>query len=458
MSLLMLTIFAECTSNSRCASDGSYVCDRTHIPWLQKNYGCFAALNDSFSSGVVNGGYVEFNIFPDAVTGKNGTAAIYGWKYPSGPPLRWSCATQSCVMRISADSLSMTFDCAITECKCGSANVNCDPWKQEAANRTVIQCDSALGCYISNEKILGASVLNLTCSTGECKIPVDNAGTIAAIVVVPLVILLSTVPFIAYAILMCKWQRLHYSPSKDHVSHKGLSLRVSDLQYFVYDSKAMFPCGKKEEVQILRDISFDVKPAKVTAIIGVAGAGKTTLLDILAGFEKKGRVRGAVLLDGRPLPKSYRYLVGYVLAEDKLLGTLTVFEQLMYTAHLRLPPDTPLAKKREIVEDIIKDLGLLKVRDTRIGDEAERGVSGGEKRRVSIATQLVTSPRILILDEPTTGLGMFLVRNSPGPPNSQSPVQMHTTLSLSCRPCKSLHKEERLLFARFINLDPTSCH
>ena len=75
----------------------------------------------------------------------------------------------------------------------------------------------------------------------------------------------------------------------------------------------------------------------MTAILGASGAGKTTTLDIIAGFEKLGKVRGKILLNGAPLPDSYRYLVGYVLQEDKAIGTLTVQEHLMYTALMRLP-------------------------------------------------------------------------------------------------------------------------
>lgn len=402
------------------------MCDSTNIPWLQKNFGCVAA-NDSFTQTTLAGGALEFTLFPDAVSGKNGTANIYAWKYAGGQPLKWSCFTSLCVMRIPPDVPNMVFDCAKTECKCGSANITCAPFKQTDANRTIIECTSNISCTLKNDVLFGANTLETTCTTGECKIPIDNAGTIAAIVVVPFVLLLATIPFIAYAVLMCQWRRIKTSRLRDSQdSAHGLSLSVSELRYFVYDSKSWLPCGKKEEVEILKSLSFTIQPAKVTAVIGVAGAGKTTLLDILAAFEKKGKTSGTLLLNGKRLPKSYRYLVGYVLAEDKMLGTLTVQEQLLYTAHLRLPSTVPLSTKLDIVNDIINDLGLSKVKDTRIGDETERGLSGGEKRRVSIATQLVTSPRILILDEPTTGLG--------------TPFPVPFTLRVLTRRCRRLQR------------------
>ncbi|CAD7697824.1 unnamed protein product [Ostreobium quekettii] len=141
------------------------------------------------------------------------------------------------------------------------------------------------------------------------------------------------------------------------------------------------------------------------AIMGPSGAGKTTLLDILSGRKMDMGVTGDIRLSGHRLsaPK-LRKACGYVLQDDVLPGTSTVWEYIMFHAQLRLPRGTEAGKIEERVKQIMDDLGLNKVANSYIGDSMVRGLSGGEKRRVSIACELLTQPGVLILDEPTTGL------------------------------------------------------
>ncbi|CAF1052470.1 unnamed protein product [Rotaria sp. Silwood1] len=101
---------------------------------------------------------------------------------------------------------------------------------------------------------------------------------------------------------------------------------------------------------------------------------------------------------------SFKYTVGYVVQEDIITGTLTVRENLMFSANVRLPKDMPKSERAERVTKVINDLGLESCADTRIGTEFLRGVSGGERRRTCIGMELVLSPKVLFLDEPTTGL------------------------------------------------------
>ena len=150
----------------------------------------------------------------------------------------------------------------------------------------------------------------------------------------------------------------------------------------------------------------EVANAGIFAILGPSGAGKSTLLDILAGRKGAGYVvRGNVELDGVAMtPRALRRASGYVPQDDVLPGTSTVWEYLMFHAELRLPRATTRAQRRRRVRLTLDALGLVRLADAPIGDQFQRGLSGGEKRRVSIAAELITQPGVLFLDEPTTGL------------------------------------------------------
>ena len=155
------------------------------------------------------------------------------------------------------------------------------------------------------------------------------------------------------------------------------------------------------EKVILENIHGLVKPGQVMAIMGPSGAGKTSFLDILARKNKKGTVDGEFFLNGRTVTDSqFRRVVGFVDQEDTLMPSLTVYETVLYSALLRLPKDMSIAAKKYRVLETLEELGILGIKDTRIGNEGERGISGGEKRRVTIACELVTSPSILFMDEP----------------------------------------------------------
>eukprot|EP00223_Ostreococcus_mediterraneus_P005998 CAMPEP_0179689398 /NCGR_PEP_ID=MMETSP0936-20121108/3175_1 /TAXON_ID=548131 ORGANISM="Ostreococcus mediterraneus, Strain clade-D-RCC2573" /NCGR_SAMPLE_ID=MMETSP0936 /ASSEMBLY_ACC=CAM_ASM_000574 /LENGTH=1734 /DNA_ID=CAMNT_0021562003 /DNA_START=11 /DNA_END=5218 /DNA_ORIENTATION=- len=146
--------------------------------------------------------------------------------------------------------------------------------------------------------------------------------------------------------------------------------------------------------------------ADLFAILGPSGAGKTTLLDILAGRATRTHsIRGDIRVNGQPIVSSQiRRLSGYVTQDDVLPGTATVHEHLLFHAKLRLPSGTSSEAIRKRVCATMQILGIEKLADSFIGDQFQRGLSGGEKRRVSIATELLMSPGIMFLDEPTTGL------------------------------------------------------
>ncbi|XP_048234870.1 ABC transporter G family member 10 [Ricinus communis] len=154
---------------------------------------------------------------------------------------------------------------------------------------------------------------------------------------------------------------------------------------------------------ILKDVCCEARPGEVTAIAGPSGAGKTTLLEILAGRVSCGEVSDRVLVNNKPMDaKQFRRLSGYVTQNDALFPLLTVRETLMYSALLRLPGGRKEAANR--VKRLMKELGLDHVADSRIGEGSDSGISGGERRRVSIGVDLVHDPDVVLIDEPTSGL------------------------------------------------------
>ncbi|XP_072041015.1 uncharacterized protein [Amphiura filiformis] len=137
--------------------------------------------------------------------------------------------------------------------------------------------------------------------------------------------------------------------------------------------------------------------------MGPSGSGKTTLLNVLAG-RGVGTLTGSILMNNVPLTKKLKRKIAFVLQEDIFFENLTLRETLVFTACLRLPSTMPYADKLKKVDDIVETLDLRKCLDTKIGSAMDRGLSGGEKKRTNIGSELLNDPAILVLDEPTTGL------------------------------------------------------
>lgn len=165
-------------------------------------------------------------------------------------------------------------------------------------------------------------------------------------------------------------------------------------------------CGSfrsKQPKIVLHEVSGAVRPG-LNVIMGSTGSGKSTLLDVLANRKDPDCLTGEVYLDGHPVPKNLQYLSGYVVQNDQFIATVTVREALWFCANLRLPKSVSREEKSAKIEQSLKDLGLQACADTRIGNDITRGISGGEKKRAAIAAELILEPKILFLDEPTTGL------------------------------------------------------
>ncbi|PVD33949.1 hypothetical protein C0Q70_05211 [Pomacea canaliculata] len=156
------------------------------------------------------------------------------------------------------------------------------------------------------------------------------------------------------------------------------------------------------ERRILSDLSGVARPGRVLAVMGPSGCGKTTLLNCLAGRTLLDH--GEIAMDGIPVNKSLRRKLSYVMQEDSFFPNLTLRETLSFTTMLRLPDKLPKSEKIQRMEAIIDDLDIRKCQHTIMGDAWCRGISGGEKKRASIACELITDPAIIFLDEPTSGL------------------------------------------------------
>jgi len=198
--------------------------------------------------------------------------------------------------------------------------------------------------------------------------------------------------------------------------HRQVDLQWKNLGFHVMTKKG--GCFGKKEVTtktILKGISGEVKSGQMLAVMGSSGAGKTTLLNLLAGRLTSSRnyeTEGEILVNGKKRdPGKFKRLSAYVEQEDKIFAELTVEEQIAFHASLRLPNKMPKEAKTERVMATIQELGLMKVKDSYVGGESVRGVSGGEKKRVNVGTELVTDPSLIFLDEPTSGLDSFNALN-----------------------------------------------
>ncbi|XP_026166011.1 ATP-binding cassette sub-family G member 8 isoform X2 [Mastacembelus armatus] len=201
-------------------------------------------------------------------------------------------------------------------------------------------------------------------------------------------------------------------------------LEVTNLHYEV-DTAAQIPWyerlsefklpweikGNKQTA--INKLSLRVHSGQMLAVIGSSGCGKTSLLDIITCRDEGGTVvSGQILINGKPnTPQLVKKSIAHVRQDDRLLPHLTVRETLSFVAKLRLPTHFTQAQRDQRVDDVIAELRLRQCAHTRVGNDYVRGVSGGERRRVSIAVQLLWNPGILILDEPTSGLDSFTAHN-----------------------------------------------
>ncbi|KGM92214.1 uncharacterized protein PADG_11752 [Paracoccidioides brasiliensis Pb18] len=175
---------------------------------------------------------------------------------------------------------------------------------------------------------------------------------------------------------------------------KGVSVNVKDHE-------------TKKPKAILENANGYVSPGELMVLMGPSGSGKTTLLNVLAHRDSApgAEIQGDILVNGQKLSlETFRYISSYVEQEDVLVGALTVEETLHFAAQLSLPSTITKKERLERISSLLHAFGIQKQAKTLIGTPIRKGISGGQKRRVSVASQLITCPKILFLDEPTSGL------------------------------------------------------
>ncbi|KAK1661049.1 hypothetical protein QYE76_049208 [Lolium multiflorum] len=160
---------------------------------------------------------------------------------------------------------------------------------------------------------------------------------------------------------------------------------------------------------LLSNLSGEAKPGRLLALMGPSGSGKTTLLNVLAGqlaASPSLHLSGYLYVNGQPMSQG-GYKIAYVRQEDIFFSQLTVRETLSLAAELQLPDTMSPERKEKYVNDLLFRLGLVNSADSIVGDAKVRGISGGEKKRLALACELIASPSVIFADEPTTGLDAF---------------------------------------------------
>ncbi|KAI4335067.1 hypothetical protein L6164_013748 [Bauhinia variegata] len=185
-----------------------------------------------------------------------------------------------------------------------------------------------------------------------------------------------------------------------------LTMSFKDVQYYVDMPPKMRDNGSNEKkLQLLYDITGAFRPGILTALMGVSGAGKTTLMDVLSGRKTGGTIEGEIKIGGySKVQKTFARISGYCEQNDIHSPYITVEESVTYSAWLRLPIEIDSITKWKFVEEVMETIELGDVKDCLVGIPGQSGLSTEQRKRLTIAVELVSNPSIIFMDEPTSGL------------------------------------------------------
>ncbi|KAG6669262.1 hypothetical protein I3843_01G223600 [Carya illinoinensis] len=185
-----------------------------------------------------------------------------------------------------------------------------------------------------------------------------------------------------------------------------LAMSFDDVNYYVEMPPEMKDQGVAEDrLQLLREVTGAFRPGILTALMGVSGAGKTTLMDVLAGRKTGGYIEGDIRISGFPKKQeTFARISGYCEQNDIHSPQVTVRESLVYSAFLRLPKEVSDKEKMIFVDEVMELVELDNLKDAIVGLPGITGLSTEQRKRLTIAVELVANPSIIFMDEPTSGL------------------------------------------------------
>ncbi|XP_004496191.1 pleiotropic drug resistance protein 2-like [Cicer arietinum] len=187
---------------------------------------------------------------------------------------------------------------------------------------------------------------------------------------------------------------------------RPLSLAFDHVNYYINMPAEIKKQGFEESrLQLLRDVSGAFRPGVLTALVGVTGAGKTTLMDVLAGRKTGGYIEGSISVSGYSKNQAtFARISGYCEQNDIHSPNLTVYESIVFSAWLRLGKEVDKETQKMFVEEVMKLVELHTLRNFLVGLPGIDGLSTEQRKRLTIAVELVANPSIIFMDEPTSGL------------------------------------------------------
>ncbi|KAG9034933.1 hypothetical protein FRB95_012349 [Tulasnella sp. JGI-2019a] len=371
---------------------------------------------------------------PQVTFACDGHAETCNFQFWIGQKESFYCELDSCATELKHgyESNSTFATCSNIQCKCIPGRMMCGEegsvdigefLTEEIKGPASFDCTTGKGCQFKEpamnqliNDIFGDPYITLDCDSGECLHYTQVPGYVRPVkpdnsTMVAISAATAGLIFVLASAALWYMGRAHKTDGFGQIrlpADEAQRLMFDHIPAQLHFSDISYSLSSDSSNRILDGITGTVKNGQVMAIMGASGAGKSTFLDILARKAKRGKVTGEILVNGRPVAdEEYTKIMGFVDQEDTLMSTLTVYETVLYSALLRLPRDMSYEAKKFRTLETMHELGILGIKDSRIGESGRRSISGGEKRRVSIACELVTSPSILFLDEPTSGLDAY---------------------------------------------------
>ncbi|TYI73727.1 hypothetical protein E1A91_D07G149300v1 [Gossypium mustelinum] len=184
-----------------------------------------------------------------------------------------------------------------------------------------------------------------------------------------------------------------------------ITLSFENVHYFVDTPKKFREKVLNKKLHLLQDISGAFRPGVLTALMGASGAGKTTLMDVLSGRKTGGYTEGDIRVGGYPkVQETYARVSGYCEQTDVHSPQITVKESVIFSAWLRLPAEIPRQKRLEFVSEVLQMIELDEIQNALVGVPSVSGISAEQRKRLTIAVELVSNPSIIFMDEPTSCL------------------------------------------------------